>query len=192
MTTGITHLEARAIKYLNYRGEVTPDQLDLVRKAIEGMKRIARPQFVFRYLSLVRDDEGRFITDAPVNIGFSSLQKLFENKNSDSLCILVSTLGPVIDKRISESADEDPAGMILLDACANAYIEEVTNDFQRRLNLGEETFRFAPGYGDVPLSVQREIFDFMPEIAGIGIRLDENNLMHPMKSMTGFIGFRGQ
>ena len=66
------------------------------------------------------------------------------------------------------------------------------NEYQARLNLGDETFRFAPGYGDVPLELQREIFDFLPEIAKIGIELDECNLMHPFKSMTGFIGFKSE
>ena len=41
------------------------------------------------------------------------------------------------------------------------------------------------------LSMQREIFDLMPEIGKIGIKLDESNFMHPMKSMTGIIGFKG-
>ena len=186
----ITHLEQRAIRYLNYNGEVTEEQIKLIRNSMEEMKRLARPQFVTRFLELKENEEGHLVVDAPLNIGYLDLQKLFRHKGSDSLCILVSTLGSAIDKRTSILAQKDASRMILLDACANAYIEEVTNDYQKRLNLGEETFRFAPGYGDVPLSVQREIFEFMPEISKIGIELDDSNLMHPFKSMTGFIGFK--
>ena len=192
MTEAVTHLELRAIRYLGYKGEPSEEQVKLVREAMEDMKRLARPQFVARFLELKENDEGHLFVDAPLNISYSDLQKLFRNKNSNSLCILVSTLGPAIDKRTSLLASKDAAKMLLLDACANAYIEEVTNEYQKKLNLGEETFRFAPGYGDVPLSVQREIFDFMPEIGRIGITLDESNLMHPFKSMTGFIGFRSK
>ena len=190
MIEELSYLERRAISYLNYKGDVSDEQIILVRNAIDDMKRIARPQFVFRFLELKENQEGHLVVDAPINIGYSSLQKLFKEKNSDSLCILVSTLGSAIDKRIVQLADRDSGKMILLDACANAYIEEVTNNYQKRLSLGEETFRFAPGYGDVPLEVQREIFDFMPEISKIGIELDSSNLMHPFKSMTGFIGFK--
>lgn len=186
----LSHLEQRAIRYLNYKGDVTEEQVELLRSAMNDMKRVSRPQFVVRYLSLQEDTSGHLFVDAPVNISFDSLQKLFRSKDSDSLCILVSTLGPAVDKRTSLLAERDAGKMVLFDACANAYIEEVTNDYQKKLNLGGETFRFAPGYGDVPLSIQREIFDFMPEIGRIGIELDESNLMHPFKSMTGFIGFK--
>lgn len=186
----ISHLEQRAIKYLNFKGDVTDEQIKLVRDAMAEVKRLSRPQFAIRYLALNKAEDGMYSVDAPIDIAYSSLQKLFESKGSDSMCILVSTLGLAIDNRISKLADIDAAKMILLDACANAYIEEVTNDYQARLNLGDETFRFAPGYGDVPLSTQREIFDFMPEISKIGIELDDSNLMHPFKSMTGFIGFK--
>ena len=80
--------------------------------------------------------------------------------------------------------------MVLLDACASSYVEEITDTYQAKLNLKDETFRYAPGYGDVPLTMQREIFDLMPEISKIGIELDETNFMHPFKSMTGLIGFK--
>ncbi len=188
----LTHLEKRAISYLNFKGEVTEEQLKLVQSSISEVKRFARPQFVFRFLKLEENSEGHLEVDASLNIGYDSLQKLFRAKNSNSVCILVSTLGSAIDKRVSQLADIDSGKMILFDACANAYIEEETNRFQERLNLGDETFRFAPGYGDVPLEVQREIFDLMPEIKKIGIELDECNLMHPFKSMTGFIGFKSE
>lgn len=188
----LTHLEKRTISYLNFKGEVTEEQLKLVQSAINEVKRFARPQFVFRFLKLLENNEGHLVVDASLNIGYDSLQKLFRAKNSNSVCILVSTLGPAIDKRVSQLADIDSGKMILFDACSNAYIEEETNRFQERLNLGEETFRFAPGYGDVPLEVEREIFDLMPEIKKIGIELDECNLMHPFKSMTGFIGFKSE
>ena len=186
----LTHLEKRAISYLNFKGEVTEEQLKLVQTGISEVKRYSRPQFVFRFLKLEENSEGHLEVDAPLNICYDSLQKLFRAKNSNSVCILVSTLGPAIDKRVSQLANIDSGKMILFDACSNAYIEEETNRFQERLNLGEETFRFAPGYGDVPLEVQREIFGLMPEIKKIGIELDECNLMHPFKSMTGFIGFK--
>ena len=108
---------------------------------------------------------------------------------SDSLCILVSTLGPAIDKRIDALSKTDASRMLLLDAAANALIEDETNKFQERLGLKEETFRYGPGYGDVPLTLQKQIFDNIPEITKMGLTLDDGCLMHPFKSMTGIIGF---
>ncbi len=184
-------LETRTLKYLRYSNKVTEEQQKLVSGAIAEAVRYARPQFVYRFLQLQKDDNG-LITCPELELTYPSFQKLLTKFQSDSLCILVSTLGPAIDKRIDALSKTDASRMLLLDAAANALIEDETNKFQERLGLKEETFRYGPGYGDVPLSMQRVIFDLMPEISKIGIVLDDSNLMHPMKSMTGLIGFRSQ
>ncbi|MBO4636996.1 MAG: hypothetical protein J5685_07610 [Clostridiales bacterium] len=185
-------LTKRTLSYLGLKGEPDEAQLKMAEEAIAEVKKFARPGFAHRYIELKRDTGRGIYCDAPLDISYSSLQRLFEKGESDSLCILVSTLGGAVDRRISFLAENSPSKMILFDAASNAYIEEVTDEFQKRLELPSRTFRFAPGYGDVPLSMQREIFDLMPEIKNIGLTLDGSNMMHPMKSMTGLIGFRSR
>lgn len=186
----LSHLELRTLRYLGFKGDPSEEQIRMIRDAAAEAKRFARPGFVYRYLELKKDQEGHLYVDVPLDISYPSLQTMLSKKDSDCICILVSTLGPAVDKRISDLSQRDSAGMLLLDAAANALIEEETNAFQKKLGLKEESFRYAPGYGDVPLSMQREIFDLMPEIAKLGIVLDDSNIMHPFKSMTGIIGFK--
>ena len=185
------HLFKRTLAYLGYKGEPDDEQFHLVDEAIREAKRYARPQFVYRFIKLIKEEDGSFAADAPLCVSYGALQKMFTKGDSDNLCILVSTLGSATDARIARLGETDQARMVLVDAASNALIEEETNAFQKRLALKDETFRFAPGYGDVPLTMQKEIFDLMPEISKIGIKLDESNFMHPMKSMTGLIGFKG-
>lgn len=190
--TNSDHLLKRTLTYLGFKGDPDEVQLQMVEDAIREAKRYARPQFVYRFIELIKEEDGSYRADAPLCVSYSDLQKLFAKGDCDSLCILVSTLGSATDSKIARLAETDQSKMVLIDAASNALIEEETNAFQKRLGLKEGTFRFAPGYGDVPLSLQREIFDLMPEISKIGIKLDDSNLMHPMKSMTGLIGFRSR
>ena len=191
MPQELTHLEKRTLIYLGFKGEADEGQLSMVRSAVAEAKRLSRPQFVYRFYELFKEEE-RYFIDAPLDISYPSLQRLFAKHGSDSLCILVSTLGGAIDKRISSLAQSDPPRMVLLDAASNALIEEETDSFQKRLGLKDESFRFAPGYGDVPLSMQKDLFELIPEISRIGIELDDGFIMHPFKSMTGLIGFKGR
>ena len=181
MSVELTALEKRTLNYLNFRGEASEEQIAMVRKAIEEMKSVARPAFAYKFFS---------IEECPIDISFKSLSDLFSKSGSDSVCFIVSTLGIAVDKRIDRLKDSDPSRMVLIDAASNAYIEEVTNDFQKKLELKGQTFRFAPGYGDVPLSLQKQIFENIPEISKMGLTLDDGCLMHPFKSMTGIIGFQ--
>ncbi len=180
MNSGLTELEKRTLLYLNFRGEASEEQLTMVRKAIDEVKSVARPVFTVKYYK---------IDECPIDLNFDSLKTIFDKGGSDSVAFLVSTLGSAVDRRIDRLKDSDPAKMVLFDAASNAYIEEVTNEYQKRLGLKSQTFRFAPGYGDVPLTLQRQIFDNIPETSRMGLTLDGGCLMHPFKSMTGIIGF---
>ena len=48
--------------------------------------------------------------------------------------------------------------------------------------------RFSPGYGDLPLAVQREFMTLLDCAHLIGINLNESLLMSPSKSVTAIIG----
>jgi len=190
LNNDLTKLERRVLAYLGFKGEADDEQISMIQKAIADTRRFARPQFVYRFFPLYETEGQLLLKDSEIDVGYPSLQKMFRYKDSQNVCILVSTLGIGIDNRIERLRESDMSTMVLTDACANALIEDETDEFQKRLGLKDSTFRYAPGYGDVPLSLQRLIFDGMPEIAKIGISLDEGCLMHPMKSMTGIIGFR--
>ena len=48
--------------------------------------------------------------------------------------------------------------------------------------------RFSPGYGDLPLTLQREILRALDSPRTLGITLNRSLLMSPSKSVTAIIG----
>ena len=48
--------------------------------------------------------------------------------------------------------------------------------------------RFSPGYGDLSLALQKDIFAVLDCPRKIGITLNESLLMSPSKSVTAIIG----
>ena len=50
--------------------------------------------------------------------------------------------------------------------------------------------RYSPGYGDLPLELQREIIRVLDCGRTIGITLTESLLMQPSKSVTAVIGMK--
>ena len=51
---------------------------------------------------------------------------------------------------------------------------------------------FSPGYGDLPLDLQREIFAALDCPKRIGVSLNESLLMSPSKSVSAIIGLGGE
>ena len=52
--------------------------------------------------------------------------------------------------------------------------------------------RFSPGYGDLPLEMQRDIFRVLDCSRKIGLTLNESLLMSPSKSVTAIVGIGGE
>ena len=50
------------------------------------------------------------------------------------------------------------------------------------------TFRYSPGYGDLPLDVQNSFLRALDAQKKIGLTVSENNLLFPRKSVTAIIG----
>ncbi|MFA9422765.1 MAG: methionine synthase, partial [Sedimentibacter sp.] len=51
------------------------------------------------------------------------------------------------------------------------------------------TFRYSPGYGDVPISHQGDILAALNAQKLIGLSVSDSSILIPRKSVTAFIGF---
>ena len=100
------------------------------------------------------------------------------------LCAM--TLGAETDRRIHKLTRTDMTRAIVFDACASAYLEVKSDEYEK--TIGDDlTYRFCPGYGGSSVDDLKYIFDLIhPE--KIGITLNESNFMLPSKSMAGVIG----
>lgn len=182
----------RALKYLRYTEKPSKEQLELLFSSFSEIQEVEMIESAHKYFQLELCDGKYALKDSQINIDYPPIQNMLGKKKSDSVCIFLSTLGIGVDRRIESYKDSNPSRMLLLDACASSYIESVTDEYQRSLGLGDETFRYAPGYGKVPLIMQKEIFESISEFRKLHVELDENCIMHPFKSMTGLVGFRSK
>ena len=100
------------------------------------------------------------------------------------LCAM--TLGAEIDRRLHKLTRTDLTRGIVLDACASAYLEARSDEYEK--TIGDNlTYRFCPGYGGSSVDDLKPIFDLIhPE--KIGITLNDSSFMLPSKSMAGIIG----
>ena len=79
----------------------------------------------------------------------------------------------------------------MLDCCASAAIENVCDnlcaDLQEELE-GYLTDRFSPGYGDLPITLQRSFLLALNAQRRIGLTVTDSCLLIPSKSVTAIIG----
>ncbi len=111
--------------------------------------------------------------------------------------LFAATLGPAIDAWIEElSAAGEMTRTLLADAYGSAAAIQLGLEIETLLGRHLKTSglvpgrRCAPGYGDWKLSAQRPLLRHL-EAGRIGMTLSEDDMMVPLKSVSGLIGGRG-
>jgi len=83
---------------------------------------------------------------------------------------------------------------VIFDSAATALVERAADAANARARAyaakqGSFTsWRFSPGYGDLPLAVQRDFLAALDATRQLGITLTPSNLMVPTKSVTAIVG----
>lgn len=121
-----------------------------------------------------------------------SSQKLAANlKDCKRVILLAATVGIKIDRLITKYGYISPAKALMFQAIGAERIEALCDNFcadiENSLKISLKP-RFSPGYGDLPLETQKQIFAVLDCPKRIGLTLNESLLMSPSKSVTAFAG----
>ncbi len=128
----------------------------------------------------------------------SGLQLLSEDINNlfiecDIIATLVVTLGIAVDRKIAFYSKTDMTKSLVMDAVASVYVEDIIEELDKEIESNYpnkyRTMRFSAGYGDLDISIQKQVVEMVGADKYAGISVSESYLMTPMKSITAFIGF---
>lgn len=177
------------LKYLHYRGSDIPPEIDaLIDESLIEIQNKSTANYTYSVFPL----EGMTLKGTNFTLQGEDIKELL--KECDSVILMGATLGLSIDRLIHSMEFRDLSKSIILDSCASAAIEAVCNEVNENLEKEYEarelylTDRFSPGYGDMPLSQQRDFTRIMDLQKKIGIHLSGTDLMIPRKSVTAIIG----
>ena len=101
------------------------------------------------------------------------------------------TLGIAFDKKVKELSLGRPAESVALNALGSAYAERKADELlmeERNKKHAEgykTSFRFCPGYGDLPMTANAAIAAALGAQKKIGLTVQESGLLLPMKSIVG-------
>ena len=114
----------------------------------------------------------------------------------DSAVLFVATVGGAPDRLMAKYSHVSPAASLAVSAVGSERVEALCDLFCAELAAENATRgrvtvqRFSPGYGDLPLSVQRDIFSVLAPHKHIGVMLGDSLLMSPSKSVSAIVGIK--
>jgi hypothetical protein len=200
MSAGITYYNAlpvspsvaRVLHRLGYKKTTGPPPEDITRAIDRHIARL-RVQGAFLRVPVTRVQGPVIFLGDGTAISSIGLSALLEN--SLEIAFLASSV-PDASRLVAERFDANaPDDAVILDAvaaqCADAGLDSILHmqgALLRRQGLGFTDRRFSPGYGDVALSFQNNIFDRLM-LGTKGMKIDENSFMlSPEKSVLAVAG----
>lgn len=184
-------------RYLGYRRTTPPDAevSALMQKAASEMLAAMKPQAVFEIFPVTFGQLSQ--TLAPeVSFADVTLHSRDLGRNlagCSKVALLAATIGPQVDALIRRHSSLDPVYASILQATGAMFIEELVdlvNEEIKKIAAAEGLKtkpRYSPGFGDVPLQVQKDFFRLLP-CTRIGLTLMDTLIMAPEKSVTAFVG----
>lgn len=135
------------------------------------------------------------VRNGSVDMGFAKLESAALAKNligCGTACVFAATVGMNADRLISRYSRLSPAKALMFDAIGTERIESLCDAFcdDVRGEYGSIRPRFSPGYGDLPLELQTDLFKVLDCQHLIGLTLNDSMLMSPSKSVTAIVGLK--
>ena len=108
-------------------------------------------------------------------------------QGADEVVVFGATVGVATDRAVLRYGKTQPTQALFADAIGVERIEALCDAFCRM--MAGTTDRFSPGYGDLPLAMQQDIFRALP-LAKLGMTLGPQLLITPTKSVTALVARR--
>lgn len=184
---------SEVLRYMGYRNqEIDSDLRKRIDKCRELILKEAEPRYISEYHEIEEVEDYIRIKDSHLILKGADIKTHLSN--CKRVVLIAATLGNNIDKLIKLKGRTTLEEAIILDAAATTLIEEFCDFIEEKISMevsGEGksiTFRYSPGYGDLPIETQKSFVSTVSAYSKIGLSVSENSILIPRKSVTAIIG----
>ncbi|MBO8138531.1 MAG: hypothetical protein H0Z40_10425 [Desulfotomaculum sp.] len=192
------HIDKKEVlRYLGYKPGVTnlgSSMMEKVDYYISLGITLVEPNSTYRIYNQVNiSDSGVELPEA--NLLLPGRDILNHLSHAAKVCLVAATIGPHLERKVEELfSEKEFAGGTILDAVGSEAVEKVADQLQEKLKVLAAkqgyhlTWRFCSGYGDLPLTVNRQLAAAV-NASSIGITVTDTCMLLPQKSILGIVGF---
>lgn len=180
-----------ALRWLGVKG--TPDEklTALMDSCEKKLLEAVNGRFVYRVFDIASDDGFKLKLDG-CSLELTGRDVCEHLKGCEKAALLCATIGADADRLIRFEQAADMASAVVMDAMAGCAVEQVCDTAEKAVAESMPhmfmTWRFSPGYGDLPIELQSGFLDVLNAQRTIGVYTNESNILTPRKSVTAIIG----
>ncbi len=190
---GYTVDKAEALRYLGYAGQRLDAEMEQrIEESIAACEREAKPGFVFRVFPVEAGEGGVRLVGSSLALRGDDIARHL--KGAAECAVMACTLGLPNEAAAARRKAKSPLDAMIYGAAGSSLVECVADACEAAIVADaaarglRTNWRYSPGYGDLPLSLQPEIVRVLSADKRLGITATASNLLIPAKSVTAFVG----
>ncbi|MBD5133801.1 MAG: methionine synthase [Clostridiales bacterium] len=182
------------LRYLGVRGEPDPALYAEISAVADRLTQAVTPRYIWRVFPLAFREEGPALEGTGLVLTGDMARDMLDD--CFQAVLLACTLGAGFEAMLRAEQARSMARAAMLDVCGSAWVEAGCDQAEREVSARFPglylTDRFSPGYGDLPLELQRDICAMLDAQRRLGVQVTDSLLMNPTKSVTAVIGLSGR
>lgn len=181
-----------ALRYMAYQSgnDISPTAMAYLDECEKKLLDVLSPKYVYKCFPLEWHDGRPVITGCSLELSGNAVAAHLDG--CSRVIIMAATIGGAADRLIRRLQIEDMAKAVITDAFAGAAVEQVCGAaediIKAEIGSGYFTWRYSPGYDDLPLELQKTLLDVIDAPRKIGLCTSDSFLLAPIKSVTAIIG----
>lgn len=183
--------QSEALRYLGYGSNKPSETIqNLINECETQLLKVIEPRFLYRTFRATK-------TDSEISLENCKLvltgKDIFAHLDGcDSVVLMCATISAGVDKLIRVTQISDMTKALIMDSLASVAVEQICNkvdiEIKAEHSTQYQTWRYSPGYGDLPLSIEKDFLDALNAPKRIGLFANESSILTPRKSVTAIIG----
>lgn len=182
--------KAETARYMGIKGVPDGKTAEILDKYEPIVRERLRPAYVYRETTVRFADDGVHFDG--VNAVFTGNDIKKHLAGCKRAVLLAVTVSAEADKLIRQTAVVGMAEALAVDCLCSSAIEQVCDKAEQAIFSSNpasfRTWRFSPGYGDLPISLQKELITALNAHRRIGLTVTESCMLIPSKSVTAIVG----
>ena len=167
----------------------TQPLLDAASAAIARARALSAPRTLWRVAAIAWQDGAPVLTDVALPLPGRDIA---DHLDGCARCLITATTLGLGTERELLRLTPTPAEALYFDAACSLLVEAAADNAEAAILADlphtRATFRYAPGYGDLPLAIHPQLLAALDAPRQLGLTLTASGLMLPRKSITGFVG----
>lgn len=166
------------------------DIIGLINDCEQKLLKVIEPRYLYTAFDISHSDNSIILENCTLTLTGNDIRNHLNG--CEKAVLFCATISSGADKLLRSAQVSNMAEALVLDSLASVAIEQVCDKVEEIIHSAYPnmyfTWRFSPGYGDLPITIQAEFLNALNAPKRIGLTANSSFILTPSKSVTAIIG----